>query len=54
MYGSYRGITNAFPVYLACFVLQWGYVVVTTPNGVFDHEEGIRQNVGGQVLGYFH
>lgn len=34
--------------------LQWGYVVITTPNGVLDHEEAIRQNVGGQVLGYFH
>lgn len=32
---------------------QWGYVVITTPNGVLDHEEAIRQNVGGQVLGYF-
>ncbi|KAF0917570.1 hypothetical protein E2562_020945 [Oryza meyeriana var. granulata] len=30
---------------------QWGYVVITTPNGVLDHEEAIRQNVGGQVLG---
>uniref|UniRef100_A0A0E0JG50 Small ribosomal subunit protein uS8c n=1 Tax=Oryza punctata TaxID=4537 RepID=A0A0E0JG50_ORYPU len=30
-----------------------GYVVITTPNGVLDHEEAIRQNVGGQVLGYF-
>ncbi|KAG9451316.1 hypothetical protein H6P81_011281 [Aristolochia fimbriata] len=26
---------------------QWGYVVITTPNGVLDHEEAIRQNVGG-------
>lgn len=34
--------------------LQWGYVVITTPNGVLDHEEAIKQNVGGQVLGYFH
>ncbi|URD74135.1 40S ribosomal protein [Musa troglodytarum] len=33
---------------------QWGYVVITTPNGVLDHEEALRQNVGGQVLGYFH
>ncbi|XP_068638780.1 small ribosomal subunit protein uS8my-like [Aristolochia californica] len=33
---------------------QWGYIVITTPNGVLDHEEAIRQNVGGQVLGYFH
>ncbi|KAF9616073.1 hypothetical protein IFM89_028539 [Coptis chinensis] len=33
---------------------QWGYVVITTPNGVLDHEEAKSQNVGGQVLGYFH
>uniref|UniRef100_A0A0E0MTP3 Uncharacterized protein n=1 Tax=Oryza rufipogon TaxID=4529 RepID=A0A0E0MTP3_ORYRU len=26
---------------------QWGYVVITTPNGVLDHEEG-------PLLGYFH
>ncbi|XP_020596654.1 40S ribosomal protein S15a-5-like isoform X3 [Phalaenopsis equestris] len=33
---------------------QWGYVVIRTPIGIFDHEEALRQNVGGQVLGYFH
>ncbi|CAL0309805.1 unnamed protein product [Lupinus luteus] len=33
---------------------QWGYVVITTPEGVLDHEEAIKRNVGGQVLGYFH
>ncbi|XP_057977152.1 small ribosomal subunit protein uS8my-like [Malania oleifera] len=33
---------------------QWGYIVITTPSGVLDHEEAIRQNVGGQVLGYFY
>ncbi|PNY01946.1 40S ribosomal protein s15a-5-like [Trifolium pratense] len=33
---------------------QWGYVVITTPDGVLDHEEAARRNVGGQVLGYFH
>jgi small subunit ribosomal protein S15Ae len=44
----------AFPVYFLPFGSQWGYVVITTPNGVLDHEEAIRQNVGGQVLGYFH
>ncbi|KAG9442093.1 hypothetical protein H6P81_017947 [Aristolochia fimbriata] len=27
---------------------QWGYVVITTPNSVLDHEEAIRQNMGGQ------
>ncbi|GAV91077.1 Ribosomal_S8 domain-containing protein, partial [Cephalotus follicularis] len=33
---------------------QWGYVVITTPDGVLDHEEAIKLSVGGQVLGYFH
>ncbi|KAF2285163.1 hypothetical protein P3X46_007655 [Hevea brasiliensis] len=33
---------------------QYGYVVITTPDGVLDHEEAIGRNVGGQVLGYFH
>jgi small subunit ribosomal protein S15Ae len=33
---------------------QWGYVVITTTNGVLDHEEAQRQNVGGRVLGYFY
>lgn len=33
---------------------QWGYVVITTPDGVLDHEEAITRNVGGQVIGYFH
>ncbi|KAJ6905471.1 Ribosomal-S8 domain-containing protein [Populus alba x Populus x berolinensis] len=27
---------------------QWGYVVVTTPDGILDHEEAINRNVGGQ------
>ncbi|XP_050218496.1 40S ribosomal protein S15a-2-like [Mercurialis annua] len=33
---------------------QFGYVVITTPDGVLDHEQAIERNVGGQVLGYFH
>ncbi|KAJ4846275.1 40S ribosomal protein S15a-5 [Turnera subulata] len=33
---------------------QWGYVVISTPDGILDHEEAINRNVGGQVLGYFH
>uniref|UniRef100_A0ACD5WGK4 Uncharacterized protein n=1 Tax=Avena sativa TaxID=4498 RepID=A0ACD5WGK4_AVESA len=49
----YCVISNTFP-FVVLFALRWGYVVVTTPNGVLDHEEAIRQNVGGQVLGYFH
>ncbi|TYJ43118.1 hypothetical protein E1A91_A03G131900v1 [Gossypium mustelinum] len=35
-------------------IRQWGYVVISTPDGVLDHEEAIQRNVGGQVLGYFH
>ncbi|PPR80839.1 hypothetical protein GOBAR_AA39876 [Gossypium barbadense] len=27
---------------------QWGYVVISTPDDVLDHEEAIRRNVGGQ------
>lgn len=34
--------------------VQWGYVVITSPDGVLDHEEAIKRSVGGQVLGYFH
>ncbi|CAH8389266.1 unnamed protein product [Eruca vesicaria subsp. sativa] len=34
--------------------IQWGYVVVTTPDGILDHEEAIKRNVGGQVLGFFY
>ncbi|CAH2077587.1 unnamed protein product [Thlaspi arvense] len=33
---------------------QWGYVVLTTPDGILDHEEAIKRNVGGQVLGFFY
>ncbi|KAB2019355.1 hypothetical protein ES319_D08G292700v1 [Gossypium barbadense] len=33
---------------------QWGHVVISTPDGILDHEEAIRRNVGGQVIGYFH
>ncbi|KAH0987336.1 hypothetical protein GBA52_014513 [Prunus armeniaca] len=30
---------------------QWGYVVITTPEGVLDHEEAVKRNVGGQING---
>lgn len=33
---------------------QWGYVVITTPDGILDHEEAAKRNVGGQVLGFFY
>ncbi|KAJ0967878.1 hypothetical protein J5N97_024795 [Dioscorea zingiberensis] len=45
------GCANSVSALLAA---EWGFVMVTTPNGILDHEEAIKQNVGGQVLGYFH
>uniref|UniRef100_A0A0D6R8K6 30S ribosomal protein S8, chloroplastic n=1 Tax=Araucaria cunninghamii TaxID=56994 RepID=A0A0D6R8K6_ARACU len=33
---------------------QWGYVVITSSKGVMDHEEAMKQNAGGKVLGYFY
>jgi small subunit ribosomal protein S15Ae len=27
---------------------QWGYVVITTPDGVLDHEEAIKRDMGGR------
>ncbi|CAI9753759.1 unnamed protein product [Fraxinus pennsylvanica] len=32
---------------------QWGYVVITTPNGVLDHEEAIRQNIEQELKFHF-
>ncbi|KAG0493173.1 hypothetical protein HPP92_006571 [Vanilla planifolia] len=32
----------------------WGYVVITTPNGILDHKDAMMQNVGAQVLRLFH
>ncbi|KAK6234670.1 hypothetical protein SCA6_010007 [Theobroma cacao] len=34
--------------------ISGGYVVISTPDGILDHEEAISRNVGGQVFGYFH
>ncbi|KAL6294126.1 hypothetical protein ACE6H2_002268 [Prunus campanulata] len=30
---------------------QFGYIVLTTSNGIMDHEEARRKNVNGKVLG---
>jgi len=55
---SYRQDIRAKDIesYKSCILptRQWGYVVITTTNGVLDHEEAQRQNVGGRVLGYFY
>lgn len=46
-------ITNVF-TFKFCCLLQWGYIVVRTPEGIVDHEEAIKLNIGGQILGYFY
>lgn len=33
---------------------QFGYFVVTTSSGIFDHEEARRKKVGGKILGFFY
>ncbi|CAG0915601.1 unnamed protein product [Notodromas monacha] len=33
---------------------QFGYVVLTTSNGIMDHEEARRKKVGGKILGFFY
>ena len=36
------------------FYVQFGVIVVTTANGIMDHEEARRKKVGGKVLGFFY
>ncbi|KAJ2077167.1 40S ribosomal protein S22 [Coemansia sp. RSA 988] len=33
---------------------QFGYIVVTTSDGIMDHEEARRRHVGGKILGFFY
>jgi len=39
------------PYLLLASVLQFGVIVLTTANGILDHEEARRKKVGGKVLG---
>jgi small subunit ribosomal protein S15Ae len=32
---------------------QFGYIVLTTSNGIMDHEEARRKHLGGKILGFF-
>jgi hypothetical protein len=32
----------------------FGVIVLTTANGILDHEEARRKKVGGKVLGFFY
>lgn len=33
--------------------LQFGHIVLTTSQGIMDHEEARRKHTGGKVLGFF-
>ncbi|KAJ2720009.1 40S ribosomal protein S22 [Coemansia sp. Benny D115] len=33
---------------------QFGYIVMTTSQGIMDHEEARRLHIGGKILGYFY
>ncbi|KAJ2782406.1 40S ribosomal protein S22 [Coemansia javaensis] len=33
---------------------QFGYLVMTTSDGIMDHEEARRRHTGGKILGFFY
>lgn len=33
---------------------QFGHIILTTSQGIMDHEEARRKKVGGKVLGFFY
>ena len=33
---------------------QFGHVVLTTNQGIMDHHEALKKQIGGKVLGYFY
>jgi small subunit ribosomal protein S15Ae len=33
---------------------QFGYFIMTTSQGIMDHEEARRKKIGGKVLGFFY
>jgi len=33
---------------------QFGFLLLTTSDGILDHEEARRRHVGGKILGYFY
>ena len=33
---------------------QFGFIVLTTNQGIMDHEDARRKHIGGKVLGYFY
>ena len=33
---------------------QIGYIVLTTTYGILDHEEAVKKQTGGKILGFFY
>ena len=33
---------------------QIGFLVLTTTYGIMDHEEALKKNTGGKILGFFY
>ena len=33
---------------------QFGHMVLTTSQGIMDHEEANRKQIGGKILGFFY
>ena len=33
---------------------QFGHVVISTNEGIMDHNEALKKKIGGKVLGYFY
>jgi small subunit ribosomal protein S15Ae len=33
---------------------QFGYIILTTTQGIMDHEEARRKHLGGKILGFFY
>merc|ERR1712094_163622 len=42
-----KWVTNLLPS------RQFGHIVITTSQGIMDHNEAKRKQIGGKVLGYF-
>jgi small subunit ribosomal protein S15Ae len=33
---------------------QFGFLILTTSDGILDHEEARRRHIGGKILGFFY
>ena len=32
----------------------FGFIILTTKQGVMDHEEAVQKNIGGKIVGFFY